>query len=152
MSPVRERARNAAGDRLLAERLHVERRLALPLGSEHPPVELADEQHVAQAVDQRRGLECGVPGPDRPAVVVEHPDEPGGEVTHRLGRLVDLGPARLTRAGEGLVAEVGVVAGAPRGLGDHQSRPPCLTGGHAGPVMRVVLRSAGSCTDRHTIA
>ena len=95
------------GDRLLAQRAHVERDLALALRALHAIVEDAREQHVPQPDLQVRGIEVRVPGADGPVLVVEH--------AHQVDRQVaDVAHARVhvrPRHGAGRrgleVAEIG---------------------------------------------
>ena len=70
-----ERLLLGACDRLLAERLHVERDLALPVRPQQPGVEAAHQHHVPQAGDLVGDREIGRPLADRGAVVVEHAEQ-----------------------------------------------------------------------------
>jgi hypothetical protein len=116
MSPGVERQRVGAGDRLLAQALHVERDLALALRDQHARVEDARLHHRAQALAQLHGRELRRPGPDGAAVVVEHADQAVAQV---LGVEVG-GVHRRPADGAGLrdveVGEVGGTAGTARGL------------------------------------
>ena len=88
-----ERQRVRAGDRLLAEALHVERDLLLPLRDQHARVEDARLHHRAQAARAAAAAStCGCPGADRAAVVVEHAHQ-----ARRRGRRFR--PAWCRRAG-----------------------------------------------------
>jgi hypothetical protein len=65
----------SAGDRLLPERLHVERRLALPVRPQHPGVEAAQQHHVPQPGALVVGGQFRHPLTDGVTVIVEHTDQ-----------------------------------------------------------------------------
>ena len=71
----RERERMRDRDRLLAEALHVERDLLLPLRDQHAGVEGARLHHRAQAGAQALDADLRRPRPDGAAVVVEDADQ-----------------------------------------------------------------------------
>ena len=71
----RERHCLPDADRLLAQALHVERDLLLPLRGEHPRVEHASLEHRAQPGAQQLGVRVRIPRADRAPVVVQHPDQ-----------------------------------------------------------------------------
>jgi hypothetical protein len=87
-----ERLAEGAADRLLAEMLHVERGLALPLRHLHAGVEGAQRHHVAQAFQQLLVGERARPGADRLAVAVEHADDGIGEIADFLAGDIDRRP------------------------------------------------------------
>jgi hypothetical protein len=67
-------------DGLLAQALHVERQLLLPLRDQHAGVEHARLQHGAQTLAQQSWLQLRRPGADGLALVVEHPHQVEGQV------------------------------------------------------------------------
>ena len=118
----RERLAMRGRDRLLAETLDVERRLALALREQHARVEGAGQHHVAQALAQIVGRQRPRPVADRLAVVVEHAD-------HRIGEIADFGRADVDRRtgnlaglGNADMAEIGPAAGAHGRLGHVQRK------------------------------
>ena len=77
-----QRLRVRDRDRFLAQRLHVERDLLLPLRDQHARVEGAGAQHRDQAALQVRHVDLGRPRPDRVPLGIEHADQLPG---HRAG-------------------------------------------------------------------
>ena len=67
-------------DRLLASAFQIKRGLALPLHFEHALIEGTCQHHGAERPPQRLGIELGVPRSNSSAVVVDHTDQPKGEV------------------------------------------------------------------------
>ncbi len=65
----------SAGDGLLTERLHVERRLALAVSAQHASIEAARQHHVAKPTSLLVRGQLRHPVPDRVAVVVEDADQ-----------------------------------------------------------------------------
>src|SRR3546814_8057494 len=57
--------------------------LALPLGAEHARVERPRQRHVAKHLEQHFRRQLGIPGADRSPLLIQHPDQPIGEVAHR---------------------------------------------------------------------
>ncbi len=115
-SPVRAR------DSFLSQALHVERRLALAMGSKHGGVESPDDRHVPQAKLKLRspqGARC--PGAGRVARVVEHTHEPAPEAVDDLGLRIDSRPEHLARRVHRLPVEADLVARPVRGRGEPES-------------------------------
>ena len=73
------------GDGFLAEALHIEGKLFLPLRGEHARVEQAGLEHRPHAAQQLFVAELRVPGTDGVAVVVEHAYQAVGQVAGRGG-------------------------------------------------------------------
>ncbi len=120
-------------DRLLAQALHVEGNLLLPLRDQHAGVEGARAQHRAQAAPQCLDLDLRRPGADRAARVVEHADQLPG---HRagVGRLdVDRRARHLARCRDPQVGEIGGLPGSAGGLGHVQAKLLRLAGHLAPP-------------------
>ena len=116
-----ERQRLADADRLLAEALHVERQLLLPLRGQHAPVEDARRQHRAQAGQQQVGIGARIPWAGRMAGVVEHADERVGDVAGFRRPRVDRRPPHRAGGREVQVGEVGLAPGPPGRFGHVQA-------------------------------
>ena len=110
----RERQRVRGGDGLLAQALHVERDLLLPLRDQHARVVGACLHHRAQAVAQALDADLRRPGPDRAALVVEHAHQRVGQVGGVGGRHVDRRPPRRAGRRQVQVREVGARCPAAR--------------------------------------
>ena len=109
-----------AGDRLFAERLDVERGLALTLRQQHARVVSAGQHHVAQALTQLRRRQRPRPRPDRGAGIVDHPDQRIGEIADFGGIDVDRRPSRFSRGGEADMRKIRLAARPHRRLRDMQ--------------------------------
>jgi hypothetical protein len=92
-----ERLLLSARDRLLAERLHVERDLALSVRSKQPGIEAAHEHHVPKTGELVGDGEVGRPFPDRRAVVVEHTQKLFAHQSDALDLLVERRLPHLAR-------------------------------------------------------
>jgi len=130
-----ERERVGDGDGFLAEALHVERELLLPLGDQHACVEDARLQHRAQAEAQLLRRQFGHPGADGIAVVVEHANQREGKVAGLDGLGVDRRSAHGAGGGKVQVGKIGVLSRPSGGLGHMQPQGRVLT--HFTP--RVIL-------------
>ena len=86
-----------AGDRLLAEALHVERDLPLPVGAQQAGVERPHEHHVVQPGQQLFGGELRRPRPVGLVVLTEHLDELLAHQRDPLDLLVERRLAHLDR-------------------------------------------------------
>ena len=96
-------------DRLLAQRLHVERELAGALQCLHTVVVDAQQQHVAQPGAQHLGFQPGVPVAHRAVLVVEHAHQRERQLAH-IGRVaVDRWFQRFARLRQLQLAEVGLL-------------------------------------------
>ena len=115
-----ERLAVGAGDRLLAERLDVERGLALALRQQHARVVGARQHHVAQALAQFRRRQRPRPRPDRRAGIVDHADQRIGEIADFGGIDVDRRPPRFAGGGEADMREIRLAARPHRRLRDMQ--------------------------------
>ena len=138
-----QRALLRTGDGLLAQALHVERDLALPMGAQQAGVEAADQHHVAQAGAQLLGRQVGHPRADGLAVVVEHADQLLAHQGDALDLLVELGLAHLAGRAEVAAHPLGRV-GAAHGLGDAQAEHLGSVALHAGnlPVRGTPVKGA----------
>ena len=86
-----------ARDCFLAERLHVERGIALPMAAQHAGVEHAYRQHVAKPPTQLIGVEGAAPRPAGFAVNVEDPNHVGTEIDDVARSNIDGRPTNLAR-------------------------------------------------------
>ncbi|MDT4850534.1 hypothetical protein FQZ97_846860 [compost metagenome] len=104
------------GDGFLAQALHVEGQLLLPLRGDHACVEDARLEHGAHAAQQQLIIQLRIPGADGLAVIVEYPDQAVGQVAG-FGRL-DVYGRLAHRAGirQVQVGEIGLAARSPGGL------------------------------------
>ena len=122
-----------AGDRLLAEALHVERDLALPMGPEHAGVERPHEHHVVQPGDELFRAEFRRPRPVGLVVLTEHLDELLAHQRDALDLLVERRLADLDGGVEVTAHPFGRVPAAGR-LGDpepeHRLGAGCVVGLH----------------------
>ena len=117
---VFERHAEGAGDRFLAQMLHVERGLALSLGGEHALIECPQRHHVPETVAQGFGIERIGPGADGLALLVDHPDDGESHVADLRGGRIDIGAPRFARARDDEVGEIRLVTRTAAGFGNAQ--------------------------------
>ncbi|MNG12854.1 hypothetical protein D3C84_964910 [compost metagenome] len=104
------------GDGFLAQALHIEGHLLLPLRGGHACVEDAGLEHRAQAAQQLLAAQFRIPRADGVALLVEHAHQAVGQVAGRGGFHVD---GRLAHGAGGRqvqVGEIGLAARSPGGL------------------------------------
>ncbi|VFT06270.1 Uncharacterised protein [Pseudomonas aeruginosa] len=124
------------GDGFLAEALHIEGKLFLPLRGEHARVEQTGLEHRPHAAQQLFVAELRVPGTDGVAVVVEHAYQAVGQVAGLGGLDIHRRLAYLAGGGQVQIGKVGLAARTPGGLRDMQTqrlvithdRPPARSG------------------------
>ena len=112
----------ADGDGFLAQALHIEGQLLLPLGLEHPRIEQPGLEHGPEALQQQFGRFFGGPGADGATLFVEDADQLGRQLAgiHRChvdGRLF-----RTAGGAELQVAEVGGTSRSAAGFGNVQAQ------------------------------
>ena len=117
-----QRAALGTRHRFLAERLHVERRVALAVGLQHACVEHSDGEHVAQAAPELLGVEGAGPRPDRVALDVEYADHVGTEVEDVGRRNVDRWAAHFAGPVDQQVAKGRLVTRSSERLGNSQPK------------------------------
>src|SRR3546814_19612927 len=84
--------------------------LALPLGAEHARVERQRKRHVAKHLEQHFRRQLWIPGADRSTLLIQHPDQPIGEVAHPGGMHRLVRPRLRTRGRNVEVTELGAVS------------------------------------------
>ncbi|MNN18689.1 hypothetical protein D3C81_1319060 [compost metagenome] len=104
------------GDGFLAQALHVERHLLLPLRGGHACVEDARLEHGAQATEQLLAAQLRVPRADGAALFVEHAHQAVGQVAGFRRLDVDGRLAHDAGVGKVQVGEIGLAARPPGGF------------------------------------
>ncbi len=110
-------------ERFLAGAAHVERGLALALGTLHPVVVGAGQHHRSQPGAELVGTDVWCPRSGRTGVVVEYPDQRVGEVAD-FGR-IDIVVRATDRScrGDIEVGKVRVLTRPSRGLRHYETQP-----------------------------